>query len=115
MKIKMRSGTVTINGNTYEGNVISIANGKIVVDEKIYGVEISAVAGFYIVVNGDVEKLESEGGDVKVNGTVGMVKTLSGDIHCSDVKGNVETMSGDIHCKKVGGNVKTLSGEVYRG
>lgn len=113
MKIKMRSGTVSINGTPYKGDVITILNGEIIVDGKIHG-DILGFNEISIVVNGDVETLKTEGGDVEVHGDVGTVKTASGDVYCDNVNGYVESMSGDIHCKKVIGGVKTLSGNVYK-
>ncbi|WP_148726213.1 DUF342 domain-containing protein [Escherichia coli] len=67
-----------------------------------------------VIVNGHVDSLHTELGNIIINGNAGMVKTASGDVSCENVSGNVESMSGNVNCKNVYGGVKTLSGNIYK-
>lgn len=111
MRISMKgSGSVTVDGRTFNGRNIQISGDKVIVD----GVEQdgSLVGPISIQVNGDVERLESSSGSVTVQGGAGSVKTTSGDVRCGDVQGSVNTMSGDVNSGKISGNVSTMSGDV---
>ncbi len=115
-----------INGVTYEGNSISITNGRVFVDGKevtpdgkTITIEVQgnieflkADACYMIAVTGECGKVETASGDVKCGNVKSYVKTLSGDVECGDVGDDVETMSGDVECGTVAGNVKTFSGDI---
>lgn len=109
MRIRSRS-SVTINGQTFTGNSVSIVNGKVTIDGVAQG---ESLAGpITVTVNGNAESIETESGDVTVTGNAGAVKTMSGDVTCAAVSGNVKTMSGSVHCQDVAGSVETMSGKI---
>lgn len=121
--------SITINGKTYNGNSVSIVNGRVYIDGKESlpgeeGKEINIVvtgnienlevdACQKILVTGNVGKVKTVSGDVDVNGNItGDVQTTSGDIECEKIDGSIQTTSGDVSCGNVGGSVKTLSGDI---
>lgn len=94
--ISLSSGaSVTVNGQAYSGNAVVIANGRVYVDHK--EVEGAQDQPIKIEIDGDVEQLTTQSGDVAVNGDVGSVSTMSGDVKASRIYGQVETMSGDVY------------------
>ncbi|HDQ6942281.1 TPA: hypothetical protein ACHJ1B_002589 [Escherichia coli] len=115
MKIKLGSGSVSVNGVVYEGKgkVISILNNEVIIDGVVHGKAV-ALPEITVIVNGRVDSLHTELGNIIINGNAGMVKTASGDVSCENVSGNVESMSGNVNCKNVYGGVKTLSGNIYK-
>ena len=107
--------TVTINGNTYQGNNIVISNGKVIVngndvtpnekqiDIVVHGnIEYVTVdACNSLLVNGNSNNISTNSGDVSIMGNVqGSIQTMSGDVECSDISGSVSTMTGNIKHKK---------------
>lgn len=96
-KIRSSSGSVTINGKTYEsknGDVTIYSNGEVVIDgEKV---DTIAQREVHVTVEGDAKSVETMSGDVAVNGSVTNVSTMSGDVYASSITGKVSTMSGDI-------------------
>lgn len=113
MNINMKStGAIVIGGFTLSGKNISIQNGTVTVDGVQQDIAISSEPPMHIEIHGDVEKVETVGGDVVVNGSAGRVKTTSGDVRCGDVAEDVETLSGNITATKIGGNAKSLSGNI---
>lgn len=113
MKINTGGSSVTIDGRTFSGRSISINGDKVVID----GVEQDGtlVGPISVVVNGNVESVETGSGKVEVSGTVGRVKTMSGDVRCGNVSGDVGTMSGDVTCGAISGSAKTMSGDIIGG
>lgn len=136
---KIISGSIknaVINGRVYKnitGGVITITNGKILVDGKsVEDWENSEEKVINITIEGNVETLQASNcnnvtvkgnaktiktgsGDVTVSGNVsGNIQTGSGDVHCHDVGEDVSTGSGDVHCETVHGHVSTMSGDVYK-
>lgn len=93
------SSRMTINGKTYTGTNIMMKNGIVYVDGKAVD-DKELQQAKTIIINGDVEKIESYGGDVNVTGDVTHIKTGAGDVHISgDAYGNIETGAGDVKIK----------------
>lgn len=93
---------IKINGVTYEGNSVSIINGKVIIDgvcqvtDKLTGV-------VKIEVTGNLTSLETDA-PVTVHGNVlGNVKA-GGSVQCNDVGNNVDS-GGSCNCGDVGGDV----------
>ncbi|MGL5589064.1 MAG: hypothetical protein ACRDDI_13505 [Aeromonas veronii] len=103
------SGTISINGEVYNGRNVVINNGNVTIDGKSVGTPNPPIS---VEVFANVERLESAAGDVTVNGDVGSVKTQAGDVKCNNVAGSVQTMSGDVTCRGVIGSAKTMSGNI---
>ncbi|URQ88244.1 hypothetical protein J8Z28_20375 [Pseudoalteromonas sp. SCSIO 43088] len=89
--------TVTINGQSFKGGDVVIANGRVYVDGKAQTVQ--AGPEIKIEIEGAVHSVSTTSGDVSINGTVERVKTMSGDVEAKAITGNAETMSGDIIVK----------------
>ncbi|WP_063812543.1 hypothetical protein [Burkholderia cenocepacia] len=105
--------SVVINGRSYQGDVVGVSQGRVIVNGK----EVEDLTGapkIEVTVHGDVDELSTAAGDVTVHGRAGSVKTASGDVRCETVDGDISTASGDVHCKKVAGNVSTVSGDIRR-
>jgi hypothetical protein len=89
------NSTVQINGVTYEGNNVSIVNGKVVVDGKTQ--EQALIGNIEVIVHGNPDVVESMSGDVTVHGNIaGSVNTMSGNVVAKAIGGSVSTMSGNI-------------------
>ncbi len=115
MNISMSgSNSVVINGQRFSGSNISINGDKVIIDGK----EVEGIVTepkITVVVEGNVESIETTSGDVHVNGDVlKYVNTTSGDIEVDGgVGGSVETVSGDVDVKGgVNGNIRTVSGDI---
>ena len=99
--------TIDGNGNKIvEKNGIVYVNGEPVIDKT--------QCPIYIVINGNVEEINTQMGDVQVYGDVEHVKTVSGDIKAETIECSCSTMSGDIRANEIGGNASTMSGNVYK-
>lgn len=111
--------TVYINGQRIvtSGGNISVINGKVTIDGDDVDLGQFKEKVINIVVEGNVNSINSGSADITVNGGTGTVSTQSGDVKVKgDVTGSVSTMSGDVGVKgKVEGNVKTMSGDISRG
>lgn len=101
---------VVIDGRVFSGKNIDIVNGKVIVDGEEQ--EGSLSGNIHIEVNGYVERIETERGEVTVNGNSGSISTMSGDVTCGDVAGNIKTISGDIRSAAIAGSVETMSGNI---
>jgi hypothetical protein len=101
---------IIINGVRYTGNNIVVKDNKVVID----GVETRSYANAVtITVEGDVEELHVDCCDsLIVNGNVNNLTTQSGDVECRDVTGNLNLTSGDVECGNVGGSIQTVSGDI---
>ena len=101
---------ININGVSYQGNSISVTNGKVLIDGVDAGIEGKEIS---IVVDGDLGSLSVDSCNyVKVSGNCDQVKTMSGDIEVGgDVMGDCKTMSGDIACGHIFGGAETKSGD----
>jgi len=112
---KAQSGNVSINGRRYNGDVIGIKNGRVMVN----GIDVTNDFGnsktITIDISGDVTMLAVDACEyVKIQGSAGKVETMSGDVTCGDVSGDVTTMSGSVTCGNISGDVETMSGNVRR-
>ncbi len=104
---------ISFNGVKYQGNSITITNGKVIVDGKDVTPDTKEIN---ISVDGNIEKLKvDQCVKVSVNGACGSVETMSGNVNCGPVNGPVKTMSGGVKCERVGGDVETMSGDVECG
>lgn len=110
MRIKSNSGTVTIAGQTFSGDVCVGEDGTITVNGAVVGKQASQEIS--VVVTGYVERLELGAGSVTVSGNADSIETMSGAVYCQDVGLDVETMSGSVNCRDVGGSVSTMSGSI---
>ena len=120
---------ININGSKYSGKSVRIENGKVYVDgnlveggkdDKVINIliegNVDRIDVDYcnnLVVDGDVNSVESVSGAVKTNTVKGNVQTTSGKVEVSgNVEGNVETVSGKVVGQVFNGKVKTLSGDI---
>ena len=107
-------GSITINGQTFSGNNVSVVNGKVIIDGKE-----QELAGdekvLNITINGNCGDVELSQGDITVNGNVnGKVYNDQGSIKCGDVGGNVTNNQGSIRCGDIKGNATTNMGNIHR-
>ncbi|HAR38606.1 MAG TPA: hypothetical protein DCS09_08585 [Porphyromonadaceae bacterium] len=109
MNIKMNNNKITINGMSFCGSSVSISKGKITVDGK--ECEVEKRGKIVINVEGDVEKIEIEDGEVTAE-SVGNITTQSADVNCGRVGGSIRTMSGSVVCTEVQGSVSSMSGSI---
>jgi hypothetical protein len=102
---------ININGKIYQGNNISIVNGKVTIDGKDQTPDSKEIN---ITVNGNIDTLKVDvANKVFVVGQVNSVSTVSGDVDTSgDVLGSISTVSGDVECGNVGGSITTVSGDI---
>lgn len=118
MTIQINGRTINVAGNhindvTIRNSVVYI-NGKRV-DESEYGNDHNSDEKiFHIVVEGNVNSVTNESGDITVNQGASSVKNVSGDVKISgSVTGSVSAVSGDILVHGgVGGSISTVSGDV---
>lgn len=112
MFFKNSKSTISINGQNFQGNNVSISNNKVYIDGKLQDTE--KYKEINIVINGNIKKLSVDSCDkVEVTGDVTSLKTMSGDVEVKgNVLGDIKTMSGDIDCNNVEGNISTMSGDI---
>lgn len=107
---------ITINGQVYTGNNITVNNGKVTIDgntvqgldEKIINISVEG----NLEGNLTVDNAES----IEINGYVGgSVRTNNGDVICeSDIHNGASTTNGDIHASKIEGSISTVNGDICR-
>lgn len=105
-------GMIIVNGVSYEGNDITIRNGRVIIDGKdATPVEAKEIN---VVVNGDINKLQADVCEtLEVTGSVGSLSTISGDVSIDgDISGPVTTISGDVNCGSINGPVSSVSGKI---
>ena len=115
----LRNGSITINGNTVNSNIIgndcsiSIDGDNIVINGNNITVKDKVIN---INITGDVDEI-TNCHDVKVKGNVRKISVGSGDVEVDgDVSGDIQTGSGDVDVSgSVGGNIRTGSGDVNVG
>lgn len=105
------NSSISINGQTFTGNNISIINGEVIVDGKAEQHNKGLTGDIHVVVNGDVENLQNGSGSITAQ-NVGTISSGSGKIKCGDVAGSVKTGSGNVFCGNVNGSVRTGSGDI---
>ena len=98
MNLNMKNGRIVIDGREFQGNNVSIVNGKVTVDGVVQDGELSGPVT--VTVHGNVENLSNISGDVTAN-NVGRIKTTSGDIRCSDVGGSEGDRRAHHECDPV--------------
>ena len=98
------TGSMTINGVTYQGNNISVTNGRVTIDGQKQDIDTSQ----YINIVGNINQLACDK-SVRIDGSVKEV-TAAGSVVCDSVNGNIKA-GGSVNCDKVGGNV-TAGGSV---
>lgn len=111
--------TFTINGKTFVMDdrigSINVDNGQVFVNGRTLDIsEFSSAPVINIVVEGPVNSVSTQSGDVTVKGDLGTAKTMSGNVKVDgDVKGDASTMSGDVRVAgSIAGKVKTVSGDI---
>jgi len=108
-----RGGSVSINGKQFAGRNIIIDGDVVTVDGVIQ--EAVDAHQLTIEIHGDVERVETEYGDVAAQQIRGPVKTMSGDIRVAgSIEGDVSTMSGDVRAGQIRGGVTTMSGDIIK-
>lgn len=97
-----------INGKRIElppHSSISIVGTKIMLDGKEYNPERESTEPVLsITIEGNVESIKVDRGDVNVNGNVGGHINAGGTVGCGDVAGTVES-GGSVTCRDVTGYV----------
>ena len=100
---------------TLRGNRIEQRNGEWFVDGSRFDFDGENLcleqAVVTIEITGQVERLETETGNVTVHGDCHSVSTQSGDVECQEAV-NISTMSGDVTCKGRPNSVNTMSGDI---
>ena len=114
-EINQLGGTLNINGKSYKNikGKITITDKGIFVDGKPIEEYVEPPV-FKVVVEGNVESLNTENADVEVNGTVNTITSKNGNVTCGDVLGNVDSKNGNVCCGKVEGDVTTKNGNIMR-
>lgn len=107
----IKNGTISLNGQQVAGRNIVINGDVVTVDGVIQNdVETQQLT---IEIHGDVERVETDYGDVSAQNITGKVKTMSGDVTVSgEISGDVKTMSGDVKASAIRGDVSTMSGDI---
>lgn len=112
------NGGVIINGQRITGSVrnVEVKNNKVFIDGEPLGTSGYTEKVLNIVVEGTVESVKTDNGDITVNGESGTVSTVNGDVKVrGNVSGSVSTVSGDVNVKGgVAGNASTVSGDIRR-
>lgn len=111
MEIEMKdNASIMIGGHTFTGKNIKLDEKNIIVDDVTQEEKVDE-REIVIHVNGDVESITTDSGDVHAR-QVGTITSESGDVACGDVSGDVTSSYGDISCGKVGGDVSSNAGDV---
>ena len=110
-------GKVVVNGrvyNTPDGASVSVINNKVYVDGKLYeDFSENKEKNIKITIEGDIQAVKVDCGDITVHGNANSVTGVNGDIKINgDVAGNVKTTNGDISAHSIQGDAKTISGDI---
>lgn len=110
-KAKASKSTITVNGETFEGNNVSVVNGEVIVDgKKVVFPDRKEVV---ITVTGDLGNLQADRCRLEVGGSVGNVSVGQGPVVVDgDVKGEVNLSQGDLKCTDIFADVKIDMGNV---
>jgi hypothetical protein len=98
-------GSVKVNGQTFEGDNISISGNKVYIDGKLVNEgDSSDKSGIKIIVqSGTFNKIQSDE-SLNISGKViGNIKAL-GSVNCDDVQGHI-TSRGSVNCDDVYGDI----------
>ena len=110
VRITRKGRTFTLRGNRIEKRA-----GEWFVDGKLFdfdGQQIDLEQDVVkIEIQGNVQQLTTQSGDVTVNGDVNNLRTTSGDVQCQAAL-NINTVSGDVTCKGRPQSVETVSGDI---
>lgn len=109
---------ITINGNTFSGNNLSIVNGVMLIDGKVVDDEnkdktvtiiLEGVTDVYsdqsLQIKGDVKGNVNASGSVNCDSVGGNVMAENGSVHCDDVGCSVAA-GGSVNCDDIDGNVQ---------
>ena len=97
---------ININGKIYNGNCISINNGRVIIDGKE---QINGLSGTVkVIVEGNLKSLKADG-SVEVNGDVKGNIYCGGSCNCNNVGGDVDC-GGSCNCGNVAGDVDAGGG-----
>lgn len=105
---------IRLNGKTYNGNNMTIINGKIILDGKeVKDFEDEKVINIVIEGNYSGDLNVDSCNFIKVRGDVkGNIKSTNGKIECKNVEGDVEATNGNINCENIGHNVSNMNGNI---
>ena len=105
-------GTVTVNGNVYKGESISIVDGVVKIDGKVADSGVNPPK-IEISVVGDVKSLEVDNAELlNISGNVGSLSTVNGNVKCGDILGSVSTVNGNVKAETISGAVKSVNGKI---
>lgn len=102
---------ITINGNKYSGSNVVVLNNKVIIDGKDVTPDSKNIE---IKIDGDINELKVDNcNNIEVNGNVNNIKTQNGDVEINgNINGSITSMNGDIDCHNIGGSVSTVNGNV---
>lgn len=111
--------TFTINGKRFimddRIGSVNVVDGQVVINgREVEMREFASAPVINISIEGPVDSVSTQSGDVTVKGDLGAAKTMSGNVKVEgDVKGDASTMSGDVRVAgSISGKVKTVSGDI---
>lgn len=111
--------TFTINGKRFimddRIGSVNVVDGQVFINSREVEMrEFASAPVINITVEGPVDSVSTQSGDVTVKGNVGSAKTMSGNVNVDgSINGDVSTMSGDVKVAgSIAGRVKTVSGDI---
>lgn len=119
---------ITINGQVYEGNNISIIGGQVTIDGKVQTTKSPLNGIVRIEVTGNLNNLTTDANVTVMGNTTGTVNaggsvsagnifdggvTAGGSVTYEDVAGDV-TAGGSVQCQNIGGDVDAGGSISYR-
>ncbi len=110
-------GIVNVNGRVYhtpDNASVSVINNKVYVDGKLYeDFSENKEKNIKITIEGDIQTVKLDCGDITVHGNANSVTNVNGDIKINgDVAGNVKTTNGDISAHSINGDAKSVNGDI---
>ncbi|MEX3625109.1 hypothetical protein [Viridibacillus arvi] len=118
---------ITINGQVFNGNSVTINNNQIIVDGVVQSNDLKDAKEIKVDANGFQGTLNIEGnatlfgnveGNIRAKGSVSCDTVIGdvsagGSVNCDDIKGNASA-GGVINCDDIGGNA-SAGGMIRRG